>query len=228
MMKFDRKPPLPKSPTRLRSRRVLRSNSASLQTPPGSLTKSVKPIRAMDADGLELKPEYRSMSCELRALSKKVRDELGNGDPSTATLKQGGGYPGERVNADSCSLFERGMLYDEYSARRNERLRRKKAGGGEEDFVKTPYRLGVTVESSKKRESKKMDSLRKSAVSSAYGGSGQKLSAGGATPRYLLRSMCKESQNNKPTAIPLPPLSFERSAIPNERRIGVRRSVRNV
>ncbi|CAL1383685.1 unnamed protein product [Linum trigynum] len=229
-MKFDRKPPLAKSPIRLRSRRVLQPTSVSLQTPPGSLMKSAKPSRGLssiDVGGVEeLRPEYRSMSCELRALAKQVRDELGgNGD---LAAKPKSSLYGESLSANSSPLFfERGKLYDAYAAKRNERLRKKKIGGdAREDFAKTPsYRLGVTVESSKRRDSaRKMESLRKS-VASAYG-AGQRL-AGGETPRYLLRSMRKDSKI--PTAAPLPTaMSFERSALPSEQKIGVRRSVRRV
>ncbi|CAI0434893.1 unnamed protein product [Linum tenue] len=223
-MKFDRKPPLAKSPIRLRSRRVLQPNSVSLQTPPAA-----KPSRGLATEvdsGEELRPEYRSMSCELRALAKQVRDELGgNGD---LAAKPKSSLYGESLSANSSPLFfERGKLYDAYAAKRNERLRKKKIGGdARDDFAKTPsYRLGVTVESSKRRDSaRKMESLRKS-VASAYG-AGQRL-AGGETPRYLLRSMRKDSKI--PTAAPLPTaMSFERSALPSERKIGVRRSVRRV
>ncbi|CAI0382167.1 unnamed protein product [Linum tenue] len=223
-MKFNRKPPLAKSPIRLRSRRALHSNSASLQTPPGSLMKSAKLSRGLatdvDVGGTELRPEYRFMSSELRALAKQVRDELGNGDLAAKPKSVGGS-----LSANSSPLFfERGKLYDEYAARRNERLRKKKICGAAYDFAKTPsYRLGVTVESSKRRDStRKMESLRKS-VASAYGG-GQRL-VGGETPRYLLRSMCKDSK--KPPPAPLA-MNFERSALPSERNIGVRRSVRRV
>ncbi|CAN0927407.1 hypothetical protein LINGRAHAP2_LOCUS35881 [Linum grandiflorum] len=207
-MKFDRKPPLPNSPSRLRSSRVLRSNSASVQTP--------RAESATVGRVAEVKPEYKSISCQLRALSNKVHDGVENLHPATPKSKLSGGC------YNSSLRFERGELYDEYSAMRNERLKMKKlgnggggGGNGAEDSAKTPYGTGVTA-------TKKMDSSRKSAAASVHG-SGQKLS-GGDGPRYLLRSMCKESKNSKPTAIPLPPPSFERS----ERRFGVRRSARNI
>ncbi|CAN1163151.1 hypothetical protein LINPERPRIM_LOCUS32511 [Linum perenne] len=228
-MKFDGKPPLPKSPIRLRSRQVLRPNSASLQTPLGSLTKSAKPSRAfgfndLNGGGGDLRPEYRSISCELRTLAKMVQDELGNGESARSRH-------GENLSANSSPLcFERGKLYEEYSARRNERLKRKRCGGRDEDLMKTPNRLGVTVESSKRRDStKKMESLRKSVVASGYGGgSGMRQDGGKETPRYSLRSMSKE--NKKPPVAPLhfPAVSYERSALPSERKIGVRRSVRKI
>ncbi|KAF8038352.1 hypothetical protein BT93_B1015 [Corymbia citriodora subsp. variegata] len=211
-MKLDRKPPLARSPARLRPRRVLRSSTTamkSLQTPPGSLTKSQKLSRAWDIDESELRPEYRSISCELRALTEMVRDELSNADPA-------GSFFAGNSGANTVSVFERGRFYDVYSARRNERLKRKKGGEpGEEK--KSVYDLGVTVEPSKRRgEGKKLESLRKS-VCAAY--SAERSEATPA-PRYLLRSSTKE--NKKP---PLA-MNYEKSAI-GGRGIGARRAKKN-
>ncbi|XWS26004.1 hypothetical protein CRYUN_Cryun27aG0116500 [Craigia yunnanensis] len=204
-MKFDRKPPLAKSPIRLRPRRVLRSNSTSLQTPPGSLTKSHKPIRTLAIEESEIRPEYRSISCELRALARMVRDELGNGETENA------GFGETSLSAISTPLFERGRFYDEYTARRNERLKRKKSETGNES--KTGQHLGVTVESSKRRDAKKLESLRKS-VSAAYSAERSEIQ----TPRYLLRSMSKE--NKKP---PLAVNNYKSSVIGTEKKTAARR-----
>lgn len=203
-MRSDRRPPLARSPLRLRSRRVPQSNSTtSLQTPPGSLTKSQKMNRPSDLQESELRPEYRTISCELRALASMVRMELG----CEESENDGGG---DKLNVNSSSLFERGRFYDEYSARRNERLKRKKAESVAE--IKTPYNLGVTVESSKRHSSKKLaNSLRKS-VSAAYS-----VERSEAAPRYLLRSMTKE--NKKP---PLP-VNLEKSVIATGERKVTRR-----
>ncbi|XP_030444666.2 uncharacterized protein LOC115667192 [Syzygium oleosum] len=207
-MKLDRKPPLARSPARLRPRRILRSSTTtmkSLQTPPGSLTKSEKLSRAWDIDESEIRPEYRSISCELRALTQMVRDELSNADPADSLFANS-------LGADTASVFERGRFYDVYSARRNERLKRKKGGGpGEEK--KAAYDLGVTVEPAKRRgEGKKLENLRKS-VCAAYS---VERNEGTPAPRYLLRSSMK------------PPLavSYEKSAV-GERRIGARRVKKN-
>ncbi|KAE8719467.1 group 2 truncated hemoglobin YjbI-like [Hibiscus syriacus] len=183
-MKYDRKPPLaPKSPIRLRPRRSLRTNSTSLLTPPGTLKKSQNPIHARGVEETQIRPEYLSFSCELRALARKVKDELGNEENE----KAGSGEETILRANKSCPVFERGRLYDEYSSRRNERLKRKKGETENEPKTGHQYHLGVTVESSKRRgSSKKLESLRKSAMEME-------------TPRYLLRSMNKE--NKKP---PLP------------------------
>ena len=46
----------------------------------GSLTESKKPIGCHNIEESELRPEYRTISCELRALTNMVREELGKRD----------------------------------------------------------------------------------------------------------------------------------------------------
>ena len=152
---------------------------------------------------LGLRSEYLTISCELQALAKIVRNELGNG--SSENL----GFP-DCFGPNSTPLFERGRFYDEYSARRNERLKRKKGETGA--LGKTPYKLGVTAESTKRRDSKskKFDSLRKSVPAALSVDRSE-------NPRYLLRSSTKE--NKKP---PLP-FDVEKSAMAGVREIGSRR-----
>ncbi|GMN34782.1 hypothetical protein TIFTF001_004903 [Ficus carica] len=196
-MKSVQKPPLAKSPIRLRSRRPLQPCS----TPSGSLMKSLKPNLARDVEESELGPEYLTISCELRALAKKVQEELGNGEREEGLNIPGAGIS-TRAGSNS-ALFERGRFYDEYSARRNERLKRKKGQTGEEGGQKSPcYNLGVTVESAKRSSSKKLGSLRKSISVAYYTAERTSMSE---TPRYMLRSMSKE--NKKP---PLPVIAGER------------------
>ncbi|PNY06917.1 hypothetical protein L195_g003399 [Trifolium pratense] len=208
-MKSQLRPPrpIPKSPMRLRTRTVI--DSASLQTPPGSLTKSQKLVRSP-----ELRPEYRTIACEFRALSRMVNEEFGKPDPEEIRITNS-------CNPRSGVLFERGRFYDEYSARRNERLKRKQ--GVMVDDVNTtsikqpkvPHRaLGVTVESGKKSTTaRKLGSMRKS-VSAAY-------SAEVSEPRYMLRSMTKENKK--------PPLGggsrFDKSVTVGEKKVGASRRV---
>ncbi|XP_022743658.1 uncharacterized protein LOC111294552 [Durio zibethinus] len=98
--KPDGKPPLAKSPIRLRPYRVLPSKSTSLQTPPSSLTKSQKPIRSWAMEESGIQHEYRSISCKLQALARMVRDELGNREIENAGL-------GETSLIATCSpMFE--------------------------------------------------------------------------------------------------------------------------
>ncbi|CAK7341703.1 unnamed protein product [Dovyalis caffra] len=109
----------------------------------------------------DFRPEYHSISCELRALAMMVHNGIRNG---------------ESINGGI-----------EYSGRRDKKLKRKK--GDTKDDVKTPYNLGVIVESLKRRDTKKLESLRKF-VSVAY------YVERNENPRYMLRSISKE--NNKP------------------------------
>lgn len=144
------------------------------------MTKSEKPIRSWDLENSALRPEYRSISCELRALAGTVHSEIGKQQQVSNDSASG--------SANPSPFFERGRLYELYSARRNERLKRKKCEATTVE-EKTPYRLGVTVESSKKRDSRKLGSLKKS-VSAAYSVEGSQ------SHRYMLRSRTKE--NKKP------------------------------
>ncbi|KAJ6708631.1 hypothetical protein OIU74_009856 [Salix koriyanagi] len=186
-MKTVGKPPLAKSPSRLRPRRFLRSESTTSQTP-GSMAKSQRPNRKWDTEESDPRPEYQSVSWELRALAKMAGGEFGDGEPRN-------GGAGRSLSANSSPLFERG--------------REKKGDKGDE--VKTPCNLGVTVESSKRRDSKRLESLRKS-VSAAYSVERNE------NPRYMLRSMNKE--NKKP---PLPVYDYEKSALAGERRVTARK-----
>ncbi|KAK4778894.1 hypothetical protein SAY86_006422 [Trapa natans] len=173
----------------------------------GSLTKSQKLARSWDIQEKDLRPEYHSISCELRSLAKMVRDEFREANPSVSS---------SLTCIGSGSMFERGRFYDEYSARRNERLKRKKS---EEACVhkKTAYDLGVTVESSKRRDSKKVESVRKSAAAEF---TAEKVKE---TPRsrYLLRSSSTK-ENNKRSSLSVVASSMKPTAA-SEHKVGVRR-----
>ncbi|CAB4265455.1 unnamed protein product [Prunus armeniaca] len=245
-MKPDRKPPLAKSPIRLRPRRVLGSNSNCMPTPAGrseigfeqtdkiltggSLRKSEKarPTGIWEMEEAELRPEYRSISWELRALEKMVTgEELGKEDYCGGGGGDTDSSSSHRLSSlNSSPLFERGRFYEEYSARRNERLNRKnkitvKEGGCETNYSTTATsasgskykynnKLGVTVESAKRTStrtttsSRKLQSLRKS-VSAAYSvvetqQAPSPTPAPAPAPRYMLRSLMNK-ENMKP---PLP------------------------
>ena len=85
----------------------------------------------------------------------------------------------------SLSVFERGRFYDEYSARRNERLM-KKQSGAEKDEPKTAYNLGVKVESAKKKDSKKKAESLKKSVAATFSVDRSE------HPRYALRSTTRK------------------------------------
>ncbi|KAF9595595.1 hypothetical protein IFM89_001344 [Coptis chinensis] len=88
---------------------------------------------------------------------------------------------------------------------RNKRLKRKKGVIGQEK--KTPYGLGVSMESGKKSNSKRFESVRKSLPSNF---SVSRSETPIVAPRYSLRSSCKENKK--------PPLAgnFEKSLIDDE------------
>jgi len=132
-----------------------------------------------------------------------VRDEVND-----ENLEKAAG--GNSCGVKSSVLFERGRYYEEYSARRNERLMRKRGiTAVDEGKIKPVRALGVSVESGKKSSVRKVGSLRKS-ISAAY-------STGvSETPRYMLRSMTKE--NKKP---PLATKS-DRSIMAGEKKMGTR------
>ncbi|XP_010481998.1 PREDICTED: uncharacterized protein LOC104760738 [Camelina sativa] len=179
------KPPLPKSPIRLRSRQVFLNSS--LQTPGSQKQQQLQGRRLSDVVDLNPKPqiEYSSISKEIHALAKMVKDEFAEAEESKKPNL-------ESLASNSVPVFERGRFYEEYSAKRNERLRRKKKG--EEAVVEgTPYHLGVNHEPMTNKRRGTSSAKKKTVVVSM----GETTSA--TTPRYSLRSMTKE--NRKP---PLP------------------------
>ncbi|KAF9608604.1 hypothetical protein IFM89_010089 [Coptis chinensis] len=208
-----RKPPLAEAVNRIPSRRVLRSNDSLIPTTPVSLMKAPVPNRLANVEESDLRPEDQSISCDLQALAKMVEDEFGNqnlGNLGTASNNI------STFSMDPSVVYERGRFYDEYSARRNERLKRKKGVIGQEK--KTPYGLGVTMESAKKSNSKRFESVRKSLPSNF---SLSRTETPIVAPRYSLRSSCKENKK--------PPLAgnFDKSLIDGERsKITTRRTRR--
>ncbi|KMZ75945.1 hypothetical protein ZOSMA_109G00380 [Zostera marina] len=157
MKQIRGKPPLVISPRRLRSRRVLPPLLEISASPSPPIEPPKPAIISSSASGSKMEifseddqyqffyPEYPALSLELCKLARK---------PAV--------------------LFERGPRYDEYAARRNERLMRRKKMGDEENIpVATPKRnnnkdLGVVLgsEMMTKRKSvmskKKTENLRKS------------------------------------------------------------------
>ncbi|KAG5408702.1 hypothetical protein IGI04_005021 [Brassica rapa subsp. trilocularis] len=94
----------------------------------------------------------------------------------------------EHMAAESSVVpdFERGRFYDVYSARRNERLKRRKGGEEEDAVVKgTLYNLGVDPMPTKRRGTFKK---KKAMVETT------------TTPRYSLRSTVNKD-NKKPLSV---------------------------
>ncbi|KAL6493264.1 hypothetical protein OROGR_033023 [Orobanche gracilis] len=216
MLRSNGKPPLARSPVRLRPRpnTLQPTNSNTIHhTTPGSVTKSQLPNPIRDIEKSDFHPEYHAISCELMALAKMVHQELGHKDDTTMT--DASVLTGPR----KIPLFERGRLYDEYSARRNERLTRKK---GETKYEKKPsYDLGVRVESAKKREPGRFNGRKKAAMeASTMTPVGERREA--QTPRYSLRSCTNKENKKPPVPVRVPFMSVERSVGVSERKMGVR------
>ncbi|KAL8258497.1 hypothetical protein R6Q59_026450 [Mikania micrantha] len=147
----DRKPSLPlRSPIMLHSRRPFQSTLDNIQTPSGTLTKPPLPRQSWVTEKHEICPKYHAMSCELPALTKMVQDTL----RASATTNR---------SANEGPLFQRVKIFEEYAARRNEILKRKR-GESSSAEKKTPciQYLGVRVESQREQ-------LVKSRSSSARG-----------------------------------------------------------
>ncbi|KAJ0917010.1 hypothetical protein HanPSC8_Chr06g0268421 [Helianthus annuus] len=179
-MRSHRKPPLGlRSPIRLRPRCPLQSSLPNLQTPSGTSTKSRLPKQSSVKEESELHPKYHTMSCELNALTKMVQDTLWGSTTTNQSVTEG-------------PLFQRGKFYEEYSARRNERLKRKRGESVVEKKTPCKQYLGVRVESAKRTtaEVKKFESARKMMTPMME----RRQTA--TTQRYSLRSSCKE--NKKP------------------------------
>ncbi|KAG0462142.1 hypothetical protein HPP92_020618 [Vanilla planifolia] len=113
---MDRKPPVAVSPRRLRPRRPPTSLS-SLQTPTAPKTSARPPLHfptrhSIAVDSL-LHPAHPLLPSDPKATTKASKDDTSASDILTE-LK-------------TSPLFERGRFYEVYSARRNERLKRKMA-----------------------------------------------------------------------------------------------------
>ncbi|KAK8944656.1 hypothetical protein KSP39_PZI008438 [Platanthera zijinensis] len=144
LLSMNRKPPLPVSPRRLRPRRPPTSR-LSIQTPTAK-TASKPPtlfhLRHSIAGEIPLRHEYPIYAPESAAVAKKSMDDsAANAVPITKPL------------------FQRGRLYEAYSALRNERLKRKMMEISEKTVSHYPEK---SAEPSKKRVMKKEETLRKS------------------------------------------------------------------
>lgn len=155
---------------------------------PLGLTKPGRRLSHGDVES-KLPIEYSSLiSSELHALAKMVETEFAQEEGDDDLRKKAAAASNlEHIAAESAPVFERGRFYDEYSAKRNERLKRKSVGGGGDDSVVkgTPYSLGVEPMTTKKRgTTKKKTTTVETTV-----------------PRYSLRSMT--TKENKEPPLPM-------------------------
>ncbi|KAJ4805721.1 hypothetical protein LUZ62_018287 [Rhynchospora pubera] len=168
---MDRRPPLVVSPRRLRPRRALPPRHPApppAKKSPVTNSKAIHPLHASVSGASLFRPEPDLISSELLAMAKNAKEgefkeniylyqesEKENRKLFSPTT------PVARKSATS-PLFERGRFYDLYSARRNERLRRRQLELlGESEAVEVIQNPAVAVEL-KKKTSKKNESARKS------------------------------------------------------------------
>ncbi|KAJ0982541.1 hypothetical protein J5N97_010796 [Dioscorea zingiberensis] len=137
------RPPLALSPRRLRPR-----PPRCVPAPQTPLEKLVDPSSKTEINPNLPPGREMIISSELLAIAKGAKEDLISEDEDI------------RIAFTPASvLFERGRLYDLYSARRNDRLKRKKREVADEAVSEDP---AAAVELGKRRNQKKMESLRKS------------------------------------------------------------------
>ncbi|XP_008802854.1 uncharacterized protein LOC120108427 [Phoenix dactylifera] len=151
MSPMDRRPPLAVSPRRLRSGRALHT-TPTVQTRPPTCKNSEFSSRPSSSMKSLIRPVYQMISPELMALAKRAKEEFGSNDDMDTTLAS------SSTSSSSSPMFERGRFYEVYSARRNERLKRKKEIA-DELVSQDP---GIAIELAKRRNSKNVNSVRKS------------------------------------------------------------------
>lgn len=102
--------------------------------------------------------ECEKISRELKALAKSAQD-----DSASAEALQAIAFATHVAGSNSSLLFERGRLYDVYSARRNERLKRKMEETADEEAPARHDSAADAEVAGKRRSTRRMDSVRKSA-----------------------------------------------------------------
>uniref|UniRef100_A0A0E0LKG1 Uncharacterized protein n=1 Tax=Oryza punctata TaxID=4537 RepID=A0A0E0LKG1_ORYPU len=235
---MDRRPPLAVSPRRLRPRPHRAAAAArppvacSVQTPPGSIKKATTLMRssfcALPTSRLEPTPraklEFAAAPSPARAAA--AGKENRHVDDEVALDLTAMGMPTWTASPlpPTSPLFERGRLYDLYSARRNERLKRKHGFPvGEEEAEAMAADPCVAVELSKRRGAKKMtgaESVRRSMPAADFA------AASRATSTLGLRSSLRSSKEMKKASAASSSFAGAKSSAVKERRASTRSSAR--
>uniref|UniRef100_A0A0D9WYP9 Uncharacterized protein n=1 Tax=Leersia perrieri TaxID=77586 RepID=A0A0D9WYP9_9ORYZ len=240
---MDRRPPLAVSPRRLRPRPHRASAvsgrppvACSVQTPPGLIKKATTPMRssmcALPTPRHEPTPRAKldfpaapSPARASPAAGKENRHLVDDEMPLDLHLAAAAAA----MPPPTSPLFQRGRLYDLYSARRNERLKRKHGFPvGEEEAEAMAADPCVAVELSKRRGAKKAigveSSVRRSMPAAAA--TAVDLSAAGrATATLGLRSSLRSSKEMKKASAASSFAGAKSSAV-MERRSSARSSAR--
>lgn len=131
-------------------------------------SKATHPLRASVSGASLFRSEPDLISSELLAIANNAKEEEFKENLYQENEKENKklfspNTPVARKSSTNSPLFERGRLYDLYSARRNERLRRRQLELLEEtEAVKVIQNPLVAVELAKRKTSKKNESARKS------------------------------------------------------------------
>ncbi|THU69357.1 hypothetical protein C4D60_Mb08t13570 [Musa balbisiana] len=154
---MDLRPQFAVSPRRLRPRRPPPASSYDAPSvralPPATSKRPPRPHRSSVSVESPARTDRRLVSSELAALVERAKEEFQScGDAgAAAAVSSGGGC--------RSPVFERGRFYELYSARRNERLKRKKREMSEDAVAEDP---GMAVELARRRVPKKAEGVRKS------------------------------------------------------------------
>ncbi|CAA7403557.1 unnamed protein product [Spirodela intermedia] len=171
------KPPLAVSPRRLRPRRGPRSDApagagcgaAVPRTSPAAPSPKEAPQlrRSCALEESPLVSQYERISQELQALVQRAKDNFPAGDTA-----EGFASVAKLAAGPTSPFLERGRLYEIYSARRNERLKRKMEEAFEE---MAPRHSAAEADLGKRKSAKRTESLRKSAPENFLSGPASRL-----------------------------------------------------
>ncbi|KAJ8467955.1 hypothetical protein OPV22_030507 [Ensete ventricosum] len=143
---MDLRPQFAVSPRRLRPRRPPPASSYDAPSvrapPPATSKKPPRPHRSSVSVESPARTDRQLVSSELAALVERAKEEFQScGDVGAAvSVSSGGGC--------RSPVFVRGRFYELYSARRNERLKRKKGEMSEKSVAEDP---GMAVELARRR-----------------------------------------------------------------------------
>ncbi|KAF7000385.1 hypothetical protein CFC21_036311 [Triticum aestivum] len=249
---MDRRPPLAVSPRRLRPRP---SHAAAGRPPlassvhipsPGFSKKAQTPMRSSIcalpppssySSYLETSPRPKpDFAAATRAAGKENLhfQDADDGDEAVPfNLADASTDDWAAAVAPTSPLFERGRLYDLYSARRNERLKRKHGwyAAGEEEAGAMAEDPCVAVELSKRRGAKKAagapeSAVRRSMPAAAAAEFSQSYRAGGGLS--AMRSSLRSSKEMKKPSAASSCATAAKPSTAKGRRVGSQSSVRRI
>ncbi|KAJ3678655.1 hypothetical protein LUZ60_002458 [Juncus effusus] len=168
---MDRRPPLALSPRRLRPRRAIPPRypcNPPVQKSPATNYKKSQAGRISVSGASFFRSESDSISSELLSITKKPKSSETLNFSEFESEKENQQNPFNPIarnysDSNSTPLFERGRFYDLYSARRNERLKKRQMELMDESEVAiVSQNPAIAVELQKKKNLKRNESARNS------------------------------------------------------------------